>query len=90
MSPENPTPPAQPSEHPRVFTVTTVLGGVCFGAGLLALVAGILLAMRGLLTGDAASGLVGILLVLVGIGVNITGLVLLYRGATGHGRRQGK
>lgn len=63
---------------------------VAFGAGLLLLAGGILLGIRGLLTGDVASGLVGILLVLVGIGVNITGLVLLYRGATGPARGTGK
>ena len=88
MSPENPDPPA-PTEHPRVFSSTTILGVICFGAGLLVLAVGILLALAFVVTANPLSIVGGVVLALVGIGVNITGLVLLYRGATGSEARNG-
>ena len=81
VSPEKLDPPAPP-EDPHVFSLTTVLGIVCFAAGLLLLAGGILLAIRWLLGGDAGAAVAGGILIVLGIGVNITGLVLLYRGVT--------
>ena len=89
MSPENTDSDAAPAEHQRLLSSKTVLGIVCFGGGLLVLASGILLALRWLLDGDAVALLVGILLALIGIAINATGLVLLYRGVTAPGQGAG-
>jgi hypothetical protein len=86
VSHENPDPHPPDEQHPRMFSSTTIVGLICFALGLLTLATGILLAVRWLIAADATAALIGALLIVIGIGVNITGLVLLYRGVTGPGR----
>ena len=83
MSLENADADSPPVEHPRVLTSSVVAGIVCFGIGLLILAGGVLLCLLWFLTLNPMSLVIGIPLALVGLGVNATGLVLLYRGATG-------
>ncbi|MET0715860.1 MAG: hypothetical protein ABWY57_13185 [Mycetocola sp.] len=79
MSPDNPDAAPPP---PRLFSRGTLIGVACFGAGLLIVAGGILLAAQWFFAGDVVALFVGLLLVFIGIATNITGLVLLYRGAT--------
>jgi hypothetical protein len=65
-----------------MFSRATLIGVACFGAGLLVVAGGVLLAAQWIFAGDVVALFVGLLLVFVGIATNITGLVLLYRGAT--------
>lgn len=87
MSPENPD--AAPPSPPHMFSRATLLGVVCFAVGLLAVAGGVVLAATGLFTANPVNILVGLLLVLVGIGINITGLVLIYRSVTRPGQETG-
>jgi hypothetical protein len=80
MSPENQDAASPPP--PRLFSRGTLIGVACFGAGLLVVAGGVLLAAQWFFAGDLVALFVGLLLVFVGIATNITGLVLLYRGAT--------
>ena len=89
MSPENFDADAGETEDQRVLTPKTIVGVVCFGAGLLILVTGILLVLAWLFTANPWSIVLGIPLALVGVGLNATGLVLLYRGVTGPRRGAG-
>jgi hypothetical protein len=71
-----------PPPPPRMFSLATLIGVACFVVGLLVVAGGVLLAAQWFFAGDVVSLLVGLLLVLLGIATNITGLVLLYRGVT--------
>ncbi|WP_411719648.1 hypothetical protein [Mycetocola sp.] len=84
MDHENPDAASPPP--PRMFSRATLTGVVCFGIGLLVVAGGVLLAAQWLFAGDVVALFVGLLLVFVGIATNITGLVLLYRGATRPGQ----
>ncbi|MCU1560148.1 MAG: hypothetical protein JWP90_1101 [Mycetocola sp.] len=72
-----------------MFSRATLLGAGCFGIGLLVVAGGMLLAAQWLFNGDVALLVVGLLLVIVGIATNITGLVMLYRGVTRPGNEPG-
>lgn len=69
-----------------MFSRGTVLGVACFGVGLLIVAGGVILAAQWIFAGDVVALFVGLLLVFVGMATNITGLVLLYRGATRPGQ----
>jgi hypothetical protein len=88
MSPETPD-AATPPPAPRTFSRATLIGLACFAAGLLLVAGGVILVVHWFLSGTTASILVGLLLVLVGIATNITGLMRLYRGVVRPGSATG-
>ena len=83
MSPENTDADTSQAEHPRLLTSSVAIGIVCFGVGLLVLAGGVLLCLLWFITMNPMSLFFGIPLALIGFGVNVLGLVLLYRGVTG-------
>ena len=83
MSLENADADTSPVKDPRLLTSSVVVGIVCFGIGLLVLAGGVLLCLLWFLTMNPMSLFFGIPLALIGFGVNVLGLVLLYRGVTG-------
>ncbi|MET4639232.1 hypothetical protein [Mycetocola sp. 2940] len=88
MSSEN-SDAAPPPHPPHMFSRATLLGVVCFAVGLLAVAGGVVLTATGLVTASPVNILLGLLVALVGIGINITGLVLIYRGVTRPGQETG-
>jgi hypothetical protein len=58
-------------------------GLICFGLGLLLAAGGVVVVILSLIDSNLLGIILGVLAALVGIAVNFTGLVLLYRALTG-------
>ncbi|MCP2032466.1 hypothetical protein L1277_002569 [Okibacterium sp. HSC-33S16] len=80
------TPPNDaPSRAPRPGNAQKrmLAGLVCFGLGLLLAAGGVVVVILSALDSAVLGAVLGVLAALVGIAVNFTGLVLLYRALTG-------
>lgn len=66
----------------RGASAPKLLGAACFGGGLLGVAVGILLILFGAIQGPAGLIFAGALGVILGVTVNMYGLILLYRALT--------
>lgn len=60
-----------------------LIGLLCFGGGLLLVAAAVVFVLLQLVEANPIALIPGILVALIGIAVNFTGLVLIYRAMTG-------
>jgi uncharacterized BrkB/YihY/UPF0761 family membrane protein len=79
------TPPSNDAAAgtPRQAHKRTIVGLICFGLGLLVVAGAVIVMILSLIEANPIGLVPGILGALVGIALNFTGLVLLYRALTG-------
>ncbi|WP_146188160.1 hypothetical protein [Mycetocola zhujimingii] len=81
MSNTPPDPPSSP--QPDRARRRMLTGLICFGGGLLLVASAVVFVLVQLVESNPVALIPGILVALIGIAVNFTGLVLIYRAITG-------